>query len=80
MTLELLREIFKWCSIINFGLFMLSIIVICSGRDWICKMHGKWYNIPEDKICVILYQVMAFYKISILIFNVIPFIVLSILT
>ena len=74
-----LLDFFLWSLIINFGLLMLSFLAFTLGRDFIYRIHGKWYDIPKAEFNAIIYSGMMFYKICILFFNVVPYIVLRIL-
>jgi hypothetical protein len=49
------------------------------GSDFIYRVHGKWYDIKKDQFNAIVYSGMMFYKICILFFNIVPYIVLRIL-
>ena len=74
----MMREFFLWCSIINIALLMFSFLLFCLGRNWIFRVHTKWYRIPEENFDALWYAVMGFYKICIILFNVVPYIVLLI--
>ncbi len=79
ITIENLRQIFLWMTIINFGILIFYFILLVSAKGFIYKLHGKWFNIKKEKMSSALYKVMAFYKIAIIIFNLVPYIALSII-
>ena len=74
-----LLDFFLWSSVINLGLLMLSFLAFSLGGNFIYRIHGKWYDIPKEEFNAIIYSGMMFYKICILFFNVVPYIVLRIL-
>lgn len=78
MTIDVVRSLLLWCMIINFGLFFLSFLSFTLFHDFIYRIHGKWYNISEDRFNAIIYSVMVFYKILILFFNAVPYFALLI--
>jgi hypothetical protein len=78
MTLELLKSFFMWCSIINFGLMMLSFIIITTAKEWAYKMHSRWFNISKPAFDLILYCFLGIYKLLLIVFCIIPWIALSI--
>ena len=41
ITIEALREFFGWCSVINIGLLILSVIFVVSLRGPISCIHAK---------------------------------------
>ena len=79
MTLYMLRDFFMWCSVINLGLFFLSFLFFRFAHDFIFRYHGKWYKLPEEKFNAIYYSVMIFFKTAIILFNLVPFMALSII-
>jgi len=79
MKLELLKDFFMWCTIVNLIMFMISIILIVLIKNFASNMHAKWYGIKAEKVKTAWYSVMAFYKIMIIIFNFVPYLVLEIM-
>ena len=49
MTVDMLREFFLWCLILNMCLLMLWFLIITLGRSFIYRVHGKWFKMPEEK-------------------------------
>ncbi|MBN1694347.1 hypothetical protein JW879_02980 [candidate division WOR-3 bacterium] len=74
-----LLDFLFWSAVINLGLLLISFLAFTLGRDFIYKFHGKWYDIKKDEFNAIIYSGMLFYKICILFFNIVPYIVLRIL-
>jgi hypothetical protein len=79
MTLESLREFLLWCMVINVGLLIFSFLLILLARDWIYRFQGKMFRLPEEKVASTWYKSLAFYKILIIVFNVVPYIALRII-
>lgn len=78
MTLEEIRATLAWCSVINIGLLLWWFVFIAFAHDWVYKMHSRWFNIPVEKFDVIHYAGIAFFKISIFLFNLVPYFALRI--
>ncbi len=74
-----LLDFLLWSAIINLGLLMMSFLAFTLGRNFIYRVHGKWYDIKKEEFNTIIYSGMMFYKICILFFNVVPYIVLRII-
>jgi hypothetical protein len=68
-----------WCSIINIGLLMLTFVMCIFAADWIYQIHSKWFPISRVAFNTILYSFLGAYKMLVLIFNIIPWIALSII-
>ncbi len=79
MTLDQLTELFKWMTIINIGLFIVNSLLIIVLKKVVCKMHGKLFGIDESKVSIIVYGYLGIYRISILVFNLVPYFSLLIL-
>jgi hypothetical protein len=43
-------------------------------------MHSKWFKVPVETFNAIHYAGIAFFKITILVFNIIPYFALRIVT
>lgn len=80
MTIDVLRGILGWCSVINMAMLLLWFIITLIAHDWMYNLHTKWYKIPKETFDAIHYTGMLIYKLSIFILNIIPYIALRIVT
>jgi hypothetical protein len=78
MTLELIRTALGWCSLINFGILLVWVLVFVTGRGCLYRLHSRMFAITEERFNAIHYAGMAGYKLLILVFNLVPWIVLHI--
>jgi len=78
MTLVEIRSALAWCTVINFGLLIWWFLFISLAHDWTYRLHSKWYNIPVEKFDAIHYAGIAFFKILVLTFNLVPYLALRI--
>ena len=74
MNLDQLTEFFKWMTIINIGLLVLSSVLIMILKNVMCKMHGKLFGIKEENVALVAYGYLGMYKVLVLIFNIVPYI------
>lgn len=65
MDMETVRNILLWW----FLFFMFA-------HDWMYRFHGRWFHLSTRQFDAIHYGAMAFYKIVILVFNMVPLVVL----
>lgn len=79
MILDQLTELFKWMTIINVGVFLVSAVLTITFRDFVCKMHGLIFGIDKEEVPMVLYKYLGTYRIFILTFNLIPYVSLLIL-
>ena len=80
MTIEALSELLFWSAIINMGLLLWWVLFFIFARDWIYKYHSKWFKLSSEKFDSIHYTGMMLFKISIFIFNIVPYIALKIIS
>ena len=78
MTIDLVRDALLWCFIINIGILLWWFLFFTLAHDWVCQFHGKWFKLSVDKFDAIHYVGMAFFKICIFLFNIVPYFALRI--
>lgn len=79
MTVEQIQEFFGWCSILNLGLLIWWSAFILLAHDFVYQLHGKWFRLSVERFDAIHYTGMAFFKLSIFMFNVVPYFALRII-
>ena len=80
MTIDILRGVLGWCSIINMGLLLFWFLILLSAHDWVFRMHSRWFKISVETFDATHYAGIAFFKIAVFVFNIIPYIALRIVT
>jgi hypothetical protein len=78
MTLEVIRSTLAWCTVINYGLLIFWFLFFKFAHDWTYRIHNKFYNISIDNFDTINYSGLAFFKILIFTFNLVPYLALRI--
>lgn len=78
-SIELVREFLAWCSVINIGMLLLSTIMLLFMRDWVITIHAKMTGVSEAELPRIYLEFLGNYKMLIIIFNIVPYIVLRIM-
>ena len=79
MNIGTIRAFFMWRSILNGGLLVFTALVCAFGKQWIYRVHSKWYPIPRDAFLVVIYSSIALYRILFITLNLTPYLALSIL-
>jgi len=79
MTLGQITDLFKWMTIINIGILVLSSVLIMVLRNVMCKMHGKIFGIKEDSVAVVAYGYLGMCKVLVIVFNLVPYISLQLM-
>ena len=78
MTIDLVRDVLLWCTVINYGILLLWFLVFSLAHDWMYRFHGRWFRVSPEQFDAIHYAGIAFYKIGIFLFNLIPYVALRI--
>ncbi|MEP2777463.1 MAG: DUF6868 family protein [Luteolibacter sp.] len=79
MNVESIREFLGWCTVINFGIMLVTTIMIIGCQGFVGKLHGKLFGIGEADLRTAYFQYLANYKIAIIVFNMVPYLALCIM-
>ena len=79
MTIEATRNFLLWCAVINYGVLLAWFLVFVLAHDKMLGIHGRWFRLSRDQFDALHYAGMSIYKIGIMLLNLVPCIVLSIL-
>ena len=79
MDIQMLTRFFMWCAILNMGLLIISFLILAFAGDFVYRMHAKWFPMPRETFNVVLYSFIGFYKILVLVLNVVPWAALAII-
>ena len=78
MSFEMIRNIFAWCLVMNYGLMLLWLVIFTFAHDWIYKMHSKWWKITPESFNAINYGGLGIYKMIVIVFNLFPYLAMHI--
>ena len=76
MSIEITRTFLLWCTIINYGILLVWFLFFVLARDWMHRLHGRWFRLSGEQFDALHYAGMAVFKIGIILFNLVPCIVL----
>ena len=79
MTITVTRNFLLWCTLINYGVLLVWFLVFVFAHDWMLRIHGRWFRLSPDLFDALHYAGMSAFKIGIILFNLVPFVVLSVL-
>lgn len=80
MDLELIRNILGWSAVINFAILIVWFLAFVMGRDFMFKMHKKWFNVPKEKFNSINYTLMGIFEILIFLLFLAPYLAIRVVT
>jgi hypothetical protein len=79
MTLTMLQSLLGWCALINFGVLMLWFVLYASAKEWLYRLHSRWFSVSKERYETVHLAAMAAYKLAIWMFNLAPFIALHLI-
>ena len=80
MTIEVIRGVLAWSAVINLGLLLWWFLFFSLAHDWTYRFHGKWFKLTIEQFDALHYGGMAVFKLGILLFNLVPYLALRIVT
>ncbi len=78
MTVETVRDALGWCCVINFAVLFVWFTGFMVARNWMFKVHGKWFKLSQEQFDAIHYAGLGLFKMSIVLFNLAPYLALRI--
>jgi hypothetical protein len=73
-SLETVAGICLRCFVLSVCLMLLWFIFFLVGKDWAYSIHSRWFEISRHDFDVIIYCSIAFFKMAILLFFLLPYI------
>ncbi len=78
MTLETVRSVLAWCSLIDIVFLICWFLFFTLAHDWTYRYHNKWFKLSVETFDTIHYAGMGLFKIGIFLFNLVPYFALRI--
>ena len=79
MDIQTLTSFFMWCSIINIGFLIFLALVYMLVPNLAYQLQSKFIPISRETFDIVFYSFIGFFKVIVLVFNVVPWIALLII-
>ncbi len=79
-TIELVRKLLAWSTAINLGMLVVASVMLVGARKSLSGIHARMFGLTEEEVCRQYFQYLARYKMTILVFNLVPYIAILIIT
>ena len=80
MSIDILSSTLLWAAVLNYAVLTGWFLVFILAHDWMYAMHHRWFNISPKTFDTIHYAALAFYKLSIFLFLLGPYIAIRIVS
>ena len=79
MDMQTLTSFFMWCTIINTGILFFLALVYLLAPNLAYRLQSRFIPISRETFNVVFYSFIGFFKVVVLVFNVVPWIALLII-
>lgn len=80
MNIDQLTDFFKWMTIINISILLISTLLVYLLKDFIYKFHGKIFNLTAEQLSVVIYGYLGVFKLLVIVFNLVPYLTLLLIS
>ncbi len=80
LTIETLRAVLGWATLINYALLVWWFLMFLFAHAWMYRLHNEWFDLPVQTFNTVHYLGMAFFKMGIFLFFLVPWLALLIAT
>jgi hypothetical protein len=72
MDVQFLKQFLLYSLAFNYGVLLIWFLAYAFAKDFVFKLHTRWFRLTPDQFDAIHYGCMAIYKIGIFLFNLAP--------
>lgn len=76
MSLAELTRFFAWFTLLNYSLMLVSWLIYISIKDIALNVHSSTMGIAKEELPRLYFQYFSIYKVLILTFGLVPYLVL----
>lgn len=79
MSLDSVTTLFGWMTVINVGLLVFSTLLLTVFRKQVISIHTRFTGLSTATLAPAYLYFLAFYKVLIIVFNLVPYLALKLL-
>jgi hypothetical protein len=72
MSLEMLRSTLLWCTLIDYAVLLIWVLLYVFPHGWVYRIWGRWFHLTAEQFDTINFAGIVLYKLGILLFNLAP--------
>lgn len=80
MDIQFLTQFFMWCTIINGGVLLFWTVCVLCLPDFVYRTQSKWIPISREAFDIAIYSFIGIFKVFFLMFNLVPYLALLVMT
>ena len=70
---------FGWCTVINFGIYHFTALVLMGFREPVKKLHSQISAISSEQLNELYFNYLGNFKVAIIILNLVPYLSLKLM-
>ena len=78
-TLQAWTTFFGWMTIVNMGIYLITVIAVASMRDFAFRMNSKIFQISEEEVAKTTFKYVGAYKLLLTVFCFTPWLALKLM-
>ena len=79
-SIETFATFIGWCTVINIGFILLAMLVLSVFRERLATLNSKLFGVTKEEAKVTLFRVYYQYRFAFIFLNLVPYIVLKIMS
>ncbi len=79
MDIPTLRTFLMWCTLINAALLLVAWAFIAAAGGFVYRLHCRWFPMSRETFNVAIYAILAAWKLLVIVFNLVPWLVIVIM-
>jgi hypothetical protein len=73
-------EFFGWCTLINLGLYLLTVISLLLFRGTVLRFNARLFSLTEEQVSLASFQYLGHYKLATTVLCFAPYVALKIMS
>ena len=78
-TMQAWTAFFGWLTIVNIGIYLITVIALFSMRGFAYSINAKMFGISEDEVAKTTFKYVGAYKLLITVFCFAPWLALKLM-
>ncbi len=78
MSLETLRGVLLWCTIINYAVLLTWFLLYVLPHAWLYRLWSRWFRLTAEQFDAVNFGGIVLYKLGVILFNLVPLLALYI--
>ena len=79
MSLDELTTFLGWCTVINLGFYLFSVLFVIVFKNFTMKLHSKIVGVEVTELPTLYFKFLGHFKLGIILLNLTPYLALKLM-